>query len=102
MWIMVGILGGGVALTSVMFLLGNVHHATRTEVRLNAVGQTSEHFTPTLDEYKAACEDAKYLWHAMGNETNAMAAAGIGLIVLSICGCVFTSRIAPKRNAPEK
>ncbi len=93
MWIAVGILGGVAVLTSVMFLLGNVHHATRTEVRLETLREISENFSPSVDQYKDACMDAKYLWVAMGNEANAIVVAGIGLIILSICGSLLTSKI---------
>jgi hypothetical protein len=98
MWFAVGILGCSAIGTSVVFLLGHVHRGTRTELRLRTLRGDSESLSPTVAQYKESCMDAKYLWDAMGYETNAIAVVGTVLIVLSFCGGFITTRLS--RAAP--
>jgi len=99
-WIAVGVLGVLVILMPVLFLVGNVHHATRTEMRLEKFAEGIEKVQPTSEEYREACMDAKYLWVAMGNEGNTMAVIGIGLILLAVSGAIMTTRMLKTSPSP--
>lgn len=101
LWIAVAVVGGCVALLSVLVPIGNVHHASRTIKRLSDLAVAPASFTATAQEYKDACTDGKYLWEAMGTMTNVGFFGGVVIILLSVFGLVITFATTKRINSAQ-
>ena len=64
LWTVVLFAGALVWLGPTFFMVGGVHHATRTISRVTELQTARPDFQPSRKDYEAACADAQAVWQA--------------------------------------
>jgi ABC-type sugar transport system permease subunit len=102
LWGLIALAGVIMIMMAFMVPLGNVHSASRTNGRLSDLKNAPLGFTPSVEQYRDSCTDAKYLWRAMGTMMVIGSIGGGSVTLLALVGLGITSSILKRQTNAQQ
>jgi len=94
LWTVVLFAGALVWLGPTFFMVGGVHHATRTISRVTELQTARPDFQPSRKDYEAACADAQAVWEANYSGKKSVFFLAAAIVITGFIGLAWTDRLS--------